>query len=47
MASGALAVASSGTVARAATTKLRTAAVALAAWRGAGTAVGSYTPPLV
>lgn len=45
MASGALAVASSGAVSRAATTKLMTAAEAMEAMRGAGKAVGSYAPP--
>jgi uncharacterized protein with GYD domain len=46
MASGALAVASSGTVARAATTKLMTAQEAMEAMRGASKAGAAYKPPM-
>ena len=46
MAAGALAVAASGTVASASTTKLMTAEEAMEAMKIAGKATGSYKPPM-
>ena len=46
MAAGALAVASTGTAAAAATTKLMTVEEATGAMRTAGQATGSYRPPM-
>ena len=46
MAAGALAVASTGTVAHAATTKLMTTEEAMSAMGAAGKAAGTYKPPM-